>query len=253
VVDRRRSRVDLLGVRRLLAVIVASLALAPAALADPWDGGASFESGTEATLAQAASPIAGRPIHVRCESPTDWPTLTAQIGGSGVVGYVLFNGGMPLDYMELGPEECLALDALLQHPPAEQCQTGTQTQTTMTTSRIRVRGRWVNIRRPQLTTQAVYGPCQQDGATVYAIWTLAHEAVHLSGQRDEPTTDCWSMQHIEETARRLNVGPVAAHAMATYAASWYASTWAQAKPDYYSPECHDGGALDLRPDDANWP
>jgi hypothetical protein len=240
-------------VRRFLCILLGSLVLAPAALATPWDGGAAVDSPTEAALAQAVQPIAGRPIHVRCESPSDWPTLTAPYGGPSVVGYVLFAGGQPLDYMELSPDTCTALDSLLSSPPPEQCQTGTQTQTTYTTSRVRVRGRWLNVRRPQSTTVPVYGACQQDSRMVYAVWTLAHEAVHLSGQQSEPVADCTGMQKIASTAEALHVGPQAARAMAQYAWQWYQSTWAQSKPSYYSPECHDGGALDVNPGSSVWP
>jgi hypothetical protein len=239
--------------RRFLAVLLASLVLAPAALAQPWDGGATVDSPTEVALAQAIQPIAGRPVHVRCESPTDWQTLTAQIGGTGVVGYVLFSDGTPMDFMELGADTCTTLDSLLNSPPPEQCQTGTQTQTRYTIARVKVKKRWLNVRRPQSTQVPVYGACAPDSRVVYAVWTLAHEAVHLSGQRDEPTADCWGMQWIEPTAEALHVGPQAAHAMATFAWQWYQSSWQSGKPDYYSPECRDGGALDLHPDSSAWP
>jgi hypothetical protein len=190
---------------------------------------------------------------VRCESPTDWLTLTTQYGGPGVVGYVLFDGDQPFDFMELGSDACTTLESLIASPPPEQCQTGTQLQTSYTTSRVKIRGRWTNVRRPQSTSVPVFGTCPQDARVVYSVWTLAHESTHLGGMRDEPTTDCWSMQRIEETAQRLGIGPQAAHAMALYAGNWYTSTWAQAKPTYYSPECHDGGALDLHPESPNWP
>src|SRR5262245_51464541 len=159
--------------RRFLLVLLATLVLAPTALAAPWDGGATVDSPTEATLAGAAGAIANRPVHIRCEDPTSWVTLTTQYGGPGVVGYVLFNGDQPVDFMELGPDTCTTLESLIASPPPEQCQTGTTVQTTYKTTRVRVRGRWTNVRRPQATQVAVYGPCPPDSHVVYAIWTLA--------------------------------------------------------------------------------
>jgi hypothetical protein len=123
----------------------------------------------------------------------------------------------------------------------------------MTTVRVRVGRGVVVARHPQATTVPVYGPCPQDPRAVLAVWTLAHEAVHLSGERDEATTDCHAIQEIEATAEALGVGGRAAHAMAVYAAHWYESVRPTGEAEYSTPECRDGGALDLHPGTGNWP
>lgn len=273
--------------RTLLASLLAALVLAPAALADdlPWAGGAAVETQTEVVLGQAAAAIAARPVHVRCEGDTDWTTLTRDMG-TGVVGFVWFTNGQAVDYMELSPGTCAALDAFVHQPPADVCgaavaapapapapvaapapaattepapgATVTRKPAKATVKaavkaaakkRKRVRAR--HSTRVALARTA--GPCSVDSQALYALWTLTHEATHLAGQQDEPTADCYGLQWLQPTAATLGAGPAAAQAYAAYAASWYASAWQTGKPGYWSPECRPGGALDLHPDDPAWP
>ena len=56
-----------------------------------------------------------------------------------------------------------------------------------------------------------------------AVDVLAHESWHLAGVLEEALTECRAVQTVAWTARRLDVTPA------------------------------QGRALDLRPDDPNWP
>lgn len=245
----------------LIAVLCALAApgLANAESPLPWTGGVEVVTVTEARLAAAASDVAGRPVQIRCEGESDWATLSQQAGhANGLAGFVWFIGSQPMDFMELSPGTCAELDGFLAAPPAEECRTGSRTESLRTGwQNVKVRGARGTqvVRRPVVSTieRPVYGPCPQRPETVYALWTLAHESIHLSGEADEPTADCRGLQWLQATATKLGAGPRAAKAMAVYAADWYARSWASAKPEYYSPECRDGGALDLHPELAAWP
>jgi hypothetical protein len=244
--------------RRLLFVVLAAFLLlaAPAAAADelPWAGGVAVETQTELRLAQAATEIAGRPVRIRCEGETDWAVLMQQASTSGLAGYVWFVGGSPLDFMELSPGTCSTLDSFLRTPPAEQCVVGTTTVArTVATPVVAGKAKAPRTRIAASTKAPVYGACPQSSDVVYAVWTLAHESIHLGGMRDEATADCRSLQLLERTATRLGAGARAAKELALYAADWYARSWQSGKPGYWSPECRDGGALDLNPQLAAWP
>jgi hypothetical protein len=143
----------------------------------------------------------------------------------------------------------------VQAPPAEQCVVGRTVQAAATPGVWTLAARRAPRTKPLAASIKVplYGPCQQDAKRVYAVWTLAHESVHLAGQRDEAVADCTSLQLLERTASRLGAGPAAAKALARYAADWYAKVWPSSKADYYSPECRDGGALDINPWSSAWP
>lgn len=224
--------------RRLL-ILVSLLLL----LAAPGVARAADAAPTDARLADAAAAIAGRPVQVRCEDAAAWSGLLANVGASGLAGYVLFTGGAPSDTMELAPETCAALAAFLRTPTGERCNGSPKPRFVAARPRTRTVA--------ASTRLAPSGVCAQDSTIVYAVWTLAHEAVHLAGQRDETVADCTSLQLLGATAARLGAAPAAASALAAYAADWYAKVWPSAKPGYYSSECRDGGALDV--DAGAWP
>lgn len=86
-----------------------------------------------------------------------------------------------------------------------------------------------------------------------AVAVLAHEAWHLRGVADESTTECYALQSgvalgrrlglSEETARRLMRQQLTENALRGAATAEYVLT----------PECRDGGELDLRPGDSRFP
>jgi hypothetical protein len=83
-----------------------------------------------------------------------------------------------------------------------------------------------------------------------AVNVLAHEAWHLAGIGDEAVAECRSMQTLAWTAERLGVPAGEGRRLAEL----YLATGHEALPPRYrSPECRNGGELDLRPNDPAWP
>ncbi len=88
----------------------------------------------------------------------------------------------------------------------------------------------------------------------FAITVLAHEATHLRGIRNEAETECFALQEGVRVAERLGVKPGAASTLMRSQLDRDLSDDSVARLDYRLPAaCHDGGALDLRPNDSSFP
>jgi hypothetical protein len=83
-----------------------------------------------------------------------------------------------------------------------------------------------------------------------ALHVLAHESFHLAGVRGEAEADCFGLQRVAFVAGELGASPADAQRLAAIARADRAVT---APPDYRSPACFDGGALDLDPASHAWP
>jgi hypothetical protein len=81
---------------------------------------------------------------------------------------------------------------------------------------------------------------------------LAHESSHLvvAAEDVESRAECFPMQQIDRTARLLGASPAESRRLATL---YWRRIYPDDAPDYTSPDCHDGGLLDLHPDSAVWP
>ena len=85
---------------------------------------------------------------------------------------------------------------------------------------------------------------------IISVHVLAHESEHLAGYTSESVAECRSVQTTEQAAALLGASPAQARALAViYARDIYP----RMPDDYRTTECHDGGTLDLRPDDPRWP
>jgi len=93
-------------------------------------------------------------------------------------------------------------------------------------------------------------PCERPLEIEWSLNTLAHESYHLAGVRNEAATECYALQAIEFVARRLGASPDQGRALAAFS---FDQLPRRMPPEYSSPECHDGGAYDLRPNGAVWP
>ncbi|TML10756.1 MAG: hypothetical protein E6G38_00070 [Actinobacteria bacterium] len=93
-------------------------------------------------------------------------------------------------------------------------------------------------------------PCEQPLEIAWSVNTIAHESYHLAGVRNEAQTQCYALQAIDFVARRLGASPDQARALASFS---FDQLPRRMPPEYSSPECHDGGAYDLRPNSAVWP
>jgi hypothetical protein len=107
-------------------------------------------------------------------------------------------------------------------------------------------------RRPSLAcTELGHGQCGQDVLRLaWATSALVHEAYHLRGVRNEAAAECYGLQSTALAAERLGAPAGYAERLATY------TFWNVRPPvdyGYFSPECRDGGTLDLRPAVSAWP
>jgi hypothetical protein len=82
-----------------------------------------------------------------------------------------------------------------------------------------------------------------------AVATLAHESVHASGTADEPTAECHGIQLSARAARALGVGRTFAERLEQV----YWAHYDELPAIYHSPECRDGGELDLRASTSEFP
>jgi hypothetical protein len=87
-------------------------------------------------------------------------------------------------------------------------------------------------------------------ALAYGVGVLAHELEHVRGEMDEPTAECHGMQHLAGVARKLGVPAAKARRLARV---YWTEVYADSHRDYRTPDCRDGGTLDLRPRSSVWP
>ena len=143
---------------------------------------------------------------------------------------------------------------------------------------------WVTKRVPVTVKRTVPGPpgaCYVNGHAAVAglgdsFWgeydryaqsllTLAHESIHLSGvvggrlssgalvgdQQAEAKAECYGIQWLPYAAEQFGTTSDDARAIAAYT---YDFVYPRTKgTEYWSPECRDGGALDLKPSSSLWP
>jgi hypothetical protein len=86
-----------------------------------------------------------------------------------------------------------------------------------------------------------------------AMETVAHESYHLLGYRNEAQVDCYGMQSLWFVATRLGASMPEAEAFAQLFADRIYPLRRTDTPAYWSPQCRDGGAYDLRPASHGWP
>jgi hypothetical protein len=131
------------------------------------------------------------------------------------------------------------------------------------------RRRLVTVTRQVPVTKTVTepGPCYTDGQaaanmpddfwhsyffTAASLETVAHETQRLYGVEDSMVANCHAVQTIASLAEALGDTPDDAEAIATY--DYDVIYQGRAHDDgYWSPDCRDGGALDLNPGSSVWP
>jgi hypothetical protein len=85
--------------------------------------------------------------------------------------------------------------------------------------------------------------------SAFALLVLAHESQHAAGVSSEVLADCRGMQ----TMRRAGVLLGVDGAYAQRLAEVYRRMYPHQPRIYFSPQCRNGGRLDLRPRDPTWP
>lgn len=173
---------------------------------------------SEGRLGAIASEIAKRPVWVHCQG-----AVGAALDVSGEAGSVQFDAeGRPASTAELKRGVCSALRRLPRerNAPEFDCL-----ERDLTCPRDVIRSAW-------------------------AVQTLAHEAWHLAGIRDEARTECYGLQTTAYVAERLGADFAQAQTLARYL---YRYIYPRMPAGYVSGDCRDGGALDLRPETTDFP
>lgn len=103
----------------------------------------------------------------------------------------------------------------------------------------------------RIAFEGALGP-RDDAA--FAITVLAHEATHLLGIRNEAETECRALQAGVTLGERLGLDAATARALMRAQRDRVLSDASVARLDYRLPEeCRNGGTLDLRPNDTQFP
>jgi hypothetical protein len=83
-----------------------------------------------------------------------------------------------------------------------------------------------------------------------AVHVLTHEAMHVDGERNEAVAECRALQSDARTVVLLGGTAEQGDALAQRIATEVHPTMSD---EYRSPECREGGTLDVTPEDGTWP
>lgn len=172
---------------------------------------------TEEQVAQrVAERLTGhRNVAVRCGN--------MGISNPSILGVTPMENGRSFDYFLMRPAECTYLTWFHDSP-----------------------ARW----DPRTCSPA---DCGYTYNMVWALETVAHESYHLLGYTNEAQVDCYGMQSIWFVATQLGASVPEAEALGQIFWQRIYPLRRTETPTYWSPQCHDGGAYDLRPKSAAWP
>jgi hypothetical protein len=164
---------------------------------------------------QVARRLTGHNASVRCGS----------IGMSDprVLGVTPLMNGHSFDYFLMRPAECTYLAWVRQAP-----------------------ARW----DPRTCVES---DCARVGNIVMALAVVAHESYHLLGYTNEAQVECYGMQSIWFVANKLGASIDESQVVAQFYATRMYPQRRTKTPEYWSPECRDGGKYDLRRSLARWP
>jgi hypothetical protein len=164
-------------------------------------------------LAAIAGDLAGRTVAVRCPN-----LLASLVDVRGEAGRVQFDDtSRPANHTDLSPQTCKALRHLSSVD-------------------------FTCIERDDCGFKEFNAG--------WAAHTLAHEAFHLRGFQDEGVTECYALQNTAFVAERLGVPTETAKDLQAWL---YKRGYPNEPAEYQSPQCYDGGQLDLRPQQTLFP
>jgi hypothetical protein len=201
----------------VLAAVIAASAQATARPVTPQDRRLLARPATyeEQIAQQVARRLTGHNASVRCGS----------IGESDprVLGVTPLLNGRSFDYFLMRPAECTYL-AWFDQAPA----------------------RW----DPRTCSGS---DCARVPDMAMALAVVAHESYHILGYSNEAQVECYGMQSIWFVANKLGASIDESQALASFYATRMYPLRRTQTPQYWSPECKNGGKLDLRPTLARWP
>ena len=194
-----------------------------------WAAEKHSRSGNERALSALASELAGRPVHVRCES--FWHSI---VNVDGNLGDVPFPNGRAASYTHVTRGMCKELARFRSRPEAPELACLAQMDW----------NRFTGSGDPAATACS-----EQANDMAEALVTLTHESMHMRGWADEAYAQCYALQEIAFTVERLGGSRQEAAAVASYLLSLQPFM----PTDYQSSECASGRLLDLHPETKAFP
>ena len=172
----------------------------------------------ESRLAVIAGEIARRPVTIHCQG-----AVGQALDVSAEAGWVEFDSsGRPADVADVKRKVCQRLQDF-----------------------------------PKARTSAKFScldtPSRCDASVVndaIALDVLAHESWHLEGTQNESVTECYAEQTVGFVATKLGSDDVQARRLARLV---HLLVYPRMPDEYRSPDCRDGGPLDLRRGSPAWP
>jgi hypothetical protein len=197
-------------------------------VAGGWGWEHHVRSRDEAALSAVASDLAGRPVHVSCQS--FWKAL---VDVDGRLGDVPFPNGYAADHTHLTRAIC----GKLIHFRTSSNHHELDCLATVD---------WSHFDGPG----GADATCVRGAEPVSeALMTLAHESMHLRGWADEAAAQCYGIQEIAYTVERL--GGTLAEGQGV--ASLMLARQGGLPEEYQWGECRAGGQLDLYPETRDFP
>ncbi len=205
-------------------ILAATLAVPVALLGWQWWG----DHALEAKLSPIASGVAGRTVHVDCQS--FWAGLVDVESREGEVHFGA--DGAPASKLFITRATCKQLQAFAGTARHDRLDCLAEVD-------------WTSSEPLPFDSR-----CYRDVApTVYAVLILAHEAYHTAGVMDEAATNCYAIQAMTWTAMQLGAPQNEAELIAR------AMEALEPRQDggYATTECRAGLALDLHPGTTDFP
>jgi hypothetical protein len=185
----------------------------------PEKDGRSGESRVEPVLGRVADTLAEdltHPVEVRCWSSDDWAAVVDEMSaytGNRITVDTLGFAAPDLVRVHLSPVTCERLGEIAYE------------------RRLPAEG-------------------EEVAALADSVVTLAHEAMHVAWVDDEAEAECLGAQLAFETAVELGVPKNYARKLTR---TYWETMYPRLPREYRSPECRNGGELDIRPASSVWP
>ena len=194
-----------------------------------WAAEKHSRSGNERALGALASQLAGRPVHVRCES--FWHSI---VNVDGNLGDVPFPNGRAASYTHVTRGMCKELARFRSRPEAPELACLAEFDW----------NRFTGSGDPAATACS-----EQANDMAEALVTLTHESMHMRGWADEALAQCYAIQEVAFTVEWLGGSRQEGAAVASYLLSLQPFM----PTDYQSGECAAGRSLDLHPETRVFP
>lgn len=87
--------------------------------------------------------------------------------------------------------------------------------------------------------------------TAFSMLVFTHEVVHTLGIGNEAAATCFALQLSGYMGEALGTNAAFANRIEVLLTRWYKRS--NLAPGYWSPQCRDGGTMDLVPEERGWP